>query len=166
MLGTDPKCQSIPSLIRPLSRHADASKFALGISKPDAYRQLLDAMESLADGQGNWVCNLANASSLLWHMYHSLGSPLSSVNWAGFYVLDATDPSQLILGPFHGKVACQAIKIGKGVCGTVAKEEKTLLLEDVNAFPGHIACDGDTKSEVVAPIKVEGKVSPPQKSSA
>ena len=127
-------------------------------------------MRDLAEGQRNWVCNLANASSLLWHMYHSLGSPLSSVNWAGFYVLDTRDSSRLILGPFHGRVACQTIQIGKGLCGTVAREGETLLLDDVETFPGHIACDGETRSEVVAPIKVGEKVSRPptstQKSSA
>lgn len=116
-------------------------------------------MKGLAEGQRNWVCNLANASSLLWHMYHSLGAPSSSVNWAGFYVLDRNYPGQLILGPFHGKVACQTIRIGKGVCGTVAKEGKTLLLDDVGLFPDHIACDGESKSEIVAPIKVGEKVS-------
>jgi L-methionine (R)-S-oxide reductase len=116
-------------------------------------------MRSLTQDQMNWVCNLANASSLLWHMYHSLASPSSSVNWAGFYLVDRNNRQQLILGPFHGKVACQTIKIGKGVCGTVAKEGKTLLLEDVGTFPGHIACDGESKSEIVIPIKVGQEVS-------
>jgi L-methionine (R)-S-oxide reductase len=91
-------------------------------------------------------------------MYHSLGSPLSSVNWAGFYVVDRKDHGQLILGPFHGRVACQTIRIGKGVCGTAAGEGRTLLLEDVSTFPGHIACDGESKSEIVVPIKVGEKV--------
>lgn len=94
-------------------------------------------------------------------MYHSLGSPSSSVNWAGFYVLDRRDRAQLILGPFHGKVACQTIEIGQGVCGTAAKQGKTLLLEDVKEFPDHIVCDGDSKSEIVVPIKVGEEVSPP-----
>jgi L-methionine (R)-S-oxide reductase len=116
-------------------------------------------MRGLADVQRNWVCNLANASSLLWHMYHSLGAPSSSVNWAGFYVLDRKDSRQLILGPFHGKVACQMIRIGKGVCGTAAERGSTVLLKDVNTFAGHIACDGDSKSELVVPIKVGEKVS-------
>lgn len=128
------------------------------MSKQDAYQQLLHAMQGLVEGQRNWVCNLANASSLLWHMYRSLGSPSSSVNWAGFYVRDRNDRAQLILGPFHGKVACQTIKIGDGVCGTAAKEGRMLMLEDVEAFPGHIACDAESKSEIVAPIKVGEKV--------
>ena len=73
-------------------------------------------------------------------------------------MLDPKNPNQLILGPFHGKVACQTIAIGKGVCGTVASKGETLLLRDVEAFPGHIACDSESKSEVVVPIKVHRKV--------
>jgi L-methionine (R)-S-oxide reductase len=73
-------------------------------------------------------------------------------------VLDPLDPSQLILGPFQGHVACQQIALGKGVCGTAAKEAKTQLVEDVEKFPGHIACDSRSKSEIVVPILKEGKV--------
>jgi putative methionine-R-sulfoxide reductase with GAF domain len=91
-------------------------------------------------------------------MYHSLSSPSNAVNWAGFYVLDPLKSSQLILGPFQGKVACQTIQIGKGVCGTVAEEGRSIVLDDVESFPGHIACDGDSKSEVVVPILSQGKV--------
>ena len=76
----------------------------------------------------------------------------------GFYILDASTPNQLILGPFHGKVACQTIKFGKGVCGTAAEKSETQLVPDVEAFPGHIACDGDSKSEVVVPISANGKI--------
>ncbi|KAJ0158714.1 Free methionine-R-sulfoxide reductase, partial [Colletotrichum tanaceti] len=103
------------------------------------------------------VCNLANASSLLWHAYHSLPSPSNSVNWAGFYVLDPlSTPSKpsLILGPFMGKVACQTIRFGRGVCGAAAASRETQLVPDVDAFPGHIACDGDSRSEVVVPVVV------------
>jgi L-methionine (R)-S-oxide reductase len=77
---------------------------------------------------------------------------------AGFYVLDPSTPNQLILGPFHGKVACQTIRCGKGVCGAAAEKMETQLVPDVEAFPGHIACDGDSKSEIVVPILVKGKV--------
>ena len=128
------------------------------MSKQDAYAHVLESMKALVEDQRNWVCNTANASSLLWHMFHSLEEPSTAVNWAGFYVVDKRDPSQLILGPFHGKVACQTIKIGSGVCGTVALNGSSLVLEDVETFPGHIACDGDSKSEVVVPIVVDGKV--------
>lgn len=91
-------------------------------------------------------------------MFHALPAPSPSVNWSGFYVVDKQKPEQLILGPFHGKVACQTISIGKGVCGTVAAKGETLLLTDVTTFPGHIACDSESKSEVVIPIIVGGKV--------
>lgn len=102
--------------------------------------------------------NLANTSSLLWHAFKSLPSPSGSVNWAGFYVLDPASPSQLILGPFHGQVACQTIAFGKGVCGTVAASRKSLVVKDVEEFPGHIPCDGASRSEIVVPILVtEGK---------
>lgn len=82
------------------------------------------------------------------------------MNWSGFYVLDpsASKPS-LILGPFQGKVACQTIAFGRGVCGTAAAEGKTVLVPDVDEFPGHIACDGDSQSEIVVPIVQAGKVS-------
>ncbi|MCJ1356297.1 MAG: hypothetical protein MMC33_006291, partial [Icmadophila ericetorum] len=99
------------------------------------------------------VCNLANAASLLWHAYRSLPAPSSAVNWAGFYTLQPQYPQKtLILGPFQGKVACQTISFGKGVCGTAAAGKKTVLVDDVEAFPGHIACDGASKSEIVVPI--------------
>ena len=91
-------------------------------------------------------------------MYHSLPSPSNAVNWAGFYVVDPLKPSQLILGPFQGKVACQTIQVGKGVCGTVASEGRSIVLDDVESFPGHIACDGDSKSELVVPLLSHGKV--------
>ncbi|KAI9900262.1 hypothetical protein N3K66_004524 [Trichothecium roseum] len=133
--------------------HADASNFADDISKEDAYEQVLLQVEGLITGQRNWVCNLSNAASLLWHAYKSLPSPSSEVNWAGFYTLDsASDKPQLILGPFQGKVACQTIRFGKGVCGTAAERKTTQLVRDVDQFPGHIACDGDSRSEVVVPI--------------
>ena len=105
------------------------------------------------EDQRNWVANAANAASLLWHMYHSLPSPSNAVNWSGFYVVDPLNNKQLILGPFQGKVACQTIQIGKGVCGTVAQKGESLGLQDVETFPGHIACDGDSKSEIVVPIR-------------
>lgn len=136
--------------------HADASNFAEGVTKEEAYEQVLLQAEGLFDEQRNWVCNLANAASLLWHAYKSLPSPSSQVNWAGFYTLDPqkTAKPQLILGPFQGKVACQTIVFGRGVCGTAASARATQLVPDVEAFPGHIACDGDSKSEIVVPVIV------------
>jgi L-methionine (R)-S-oxide reductase len=96
--------------------------------------------------------NLSNASSLLYHALLSLPSPSSAVNWCGFYVLDPLDSSRLILGPFQGHVACQTIALGKGVCGTAAKEATTQVVPNVEKFPGHIACDAASKSEIVVPI--------------
>jgi L-methionine (R)-S-oxide reductase len=96
----------------------------------------------------------------LYHAYHSLPSPSSAVNWAGFYVIDSKNPKQLILGPFNGQVACQTIAIGRGVCGTAVSKKVTQLVEDVERFPGHIACDGASKSEIVVPIIQDGNVCP------
>ncbi|KAM7191462.1 GAF domain-like protein [Naviculisporaceae sp. PSN 640] len=137
--------------------HADASNFAADITKEEAYQQVLDQVEGLFYEQRNWV------TSLLWHAYKSLPAPSSSVNWAGFYTLDPASPAppkkqQLILGPFQGKVACQIIQFGRGVCGTAASTKETQLVPDVEKFPGHIACDGDSKSEIVVPIVVGDKV--------
>ncbi|KIW62713.1 hypothetical protein, variant [Phialophora macrospora] len=160
----------------PHAEHSDFAKPGVQTTKPAAYQQALASLESLCDGQRNWVCNLANAASLLWHLHHSLPQPRESsrpagngngVNWAGFYVRDPCAPGkQLILGPFMGKVACQTIALGKGVCGTAAVGRdgsgrgETLLVRDVDAFPGHIACDGESKSEIVVPIRdAGGKVS-------
>ncbi|KAF1836281.1 GAF domain-like protein [Decorospora gaudefroyi] len=138
--------------------HADSSNFAQGMSKKEVYAQVLEQARALFDGQRNWVCNFANTASLLWHAYHSLPAPSQSVNWAGFYFTNPTNPSQLLLGPFHGQVACQTIAFGRGVCGTAAEEKKTQVVRDVELFPGHIACDGKSRSEIVVPVLKEGKV--------
>ncbi|KAK2755325.1 gaf domain nucleotide-binding protein [Colletotrichum kahawae] len=144
--------------------HADASNFANGVTKEEAYEQVLLQAEGLFYEQRNWVWyvnNLSNTASLLWHAYHSLPAPATSVNWAGFYVLDPKAPTSkpaLILGPFQGKVACQTIPFGSGVCGAAAATLQTQLVPDVDAFPGHIACDGDSKSEIVVPVVVDGRL--------
>ncbi|CAM1500868.1 Fc.00g100300.m01.CDS01 [Cosmosporella sp. VM-42] len=115
--------------------HADASNFAEGVTKADAYEQVLMQAEGLFIGQRNWV---------------------RTVPLIRFYVLDkSSETPQLILGPFQGKVACQTIQFGRGVCGATAQSQETQLVEDVEKFPGHIACDGDSKSEIVVPILVE-----------
>lgn len=136
------------------AHHADLTNFDSSSSKRDIYESILLSCEGLFYEQRNWVCNLANAASLLWHGYknNTHDTKQTAVNWAGFYVLDKTTQEQLILGPFQGKVACQTIKIGNGVCGTAAATRKTQLVSDVEKFPGHIACDGGTKSEIVVPI--------------
>ena len=103
--------------------------------------------------------NLANTASLLWHAYHSLPPPSSHVNWAGFYTRTPIHAFSLILGPFHGRPACQSIAFGRGVCGTAAAEKRTVRVEDVREFPGHIACDEGSRSEIVVPLLVGGEVS-------
>ncbi|VUG17764.1 DEBR0S2_15830g1_1 [Brettanomyces bruxellensis] len=128
---------------------AEYSNFDSG-SRAEVLQMVNDSYSALADHQDNWVANLANCSSLLWHAYNEgLKVP---VNWCGFYVVDPKNDDQLILGPFMGKVACQTIKIGNGVCGTAANTKVIQRVPDVTKFPGHIACDGDTKSEIVVPI--------------
>ncbi|KAF1983909.1 GAF domain-like protein [Aulographum hederae CBS 113979] len=138
--------------------HAEASTFANGQTKAQVYEQVLEQAEALFEDQRNWVCNLSNASSLIYHALKSLPPPSSSVNWCGFYVLDPDPkkPSGLILGPFQGHVACQTIPFARGVCGTAASTQKTQLVLDVDAFPGHIACDSNSKSEIVVPIVKDG----------
>lgn len=130
-----------------MTHHADYSNFNTSVSREESLETLLLSYNSLAESQTNWVANLANCSSLLYHCYKDNG-----VNWAGFYLVDPENSNQLILGPFMGKVACQTIQIGKGVCGNAAKLLITQLVPNVENYPGHIACDGDTKSEIVLPI--------------
>lgn len=126
-----------------------------GLSRIESYELIISQLEGLL--VSNWVANLANASALLWQHFHNLPEPHKSVNWAGFYTRARND-DLLVLGPFQGKVACQEIKVGAGVCGTAASEKRTQIVRDVHEFPGHIACDGDTNSEIVVPILNNGDV--------
>ena len=112
------------------------------------YRSLNSALAGLIDGVPHKIANLANASALLWQM-------LEDINWAGFYLMEE---GKLVLGPFQGKPACIEIPLGKGVCGTAAAEKKTQLVRDVHTFPGHIACDCASNSEIVVPIIADGEV--------
>lgn len=98
--------------------------------------------KALLEGETNPVANMANISALL-------NVALKEINWVGFYVLNG---EELVLGPFQGKPACIRIPLGKGVCGTAAKTRKAILVPDVDAFPGHIACDGASRSELVVPL--------------
>ena len=116
--------------------------------KPDAYRKLHDAAEALTSGEPDGVANMANIAALLWDF-------LPDTNWAGFYRMVG---GELVLGPFIGRPACIRIPLGKGVCGTAAAEGETQLVEDVHAFPGHIACDSVTNSELVVPVLRDGHV--------
>ena len=116
--------------------------------KPVNYDQIIAQLSALVEGIPYEVANLANASALLWQ-------ELPDINWAGFYKM--TDGA-LILGPFQGKPACIRIPVGKGVCGTAVAENKTQLVYNVHDFPGHIACDCASNSEIVVPIHVNGEI--------
>ncbi|KAK9380741.1 GAF domain-like protein [Kockiozyma suomiensis] len=136
--------------------HADATTFSKTITKSELYETALVSASSLFDSQTFWPSNLANAASLCWYAFEALEM---RVNWSGFYVSSSclkTKPDgneeMLLLGPFMGRVACQTIKIGRGVCGTAASTKITQVVPNVLEFPGHIACDGDTMSEVVVPL--------------
>ncbi|KQU49654.1 hypothetical protein ASG67_11055 [Sphingomonas sp. Leaf339] len=117
-------------------------------SKAELYRDMLAALDALTDGETDAIANMANASALIWQY-------LPDLNWAGFYrMVDG----ELVLGPFQGKAACIRIPVGRGVCGTAAAERTTQLVEDVHAFPGHIACDAASRSELVVPLLRDGVV--------
>lgn len=103
---------------------------------------MLAMVTSITDGEDNFIANAANTASVLYHM-------MPDVNWAGFYLFDGTE---LVLGPFHGKPACLRIALGRGVCGTAAAERRTIVVPNVEEFPGHIACDAASASEIVVPI--------------
>lgn len=109
---------------------------------------LVRQLAALTDGVPHLVTNLSNAAALLY-------DSLEGLNWAGFYLMRQ---GKLILGPFQGKPACTEIALGKGVCGTAAAENKTQRVPDVHQFPGHIACDSASNSEIVIPIRVNGRV--------
>lgn len=108
----------------------------------DGYNQVIKQLDALVDGEPDLIANLANASALL-------NQFLDNINWVGFYLWKE---NELILGPFQGLPACIRIPYGKGVCGTALKEKQSQVVEDVNKFPGHIACDSASKSEIVVPI--------------
>lgn len=112
------------------------------------YQTLNTQLKALIGGVPHRVANLANAAALLYHT-------LDGLNWAGFYLLNE---DVLVLGPFQGKPACIEIPVGRGVCGTAVAEGKTQLVRDVHQFPGHIACDSASNSEIVVPICVEGRI--------
>ncbi|HJF16888.1 MAG TPA: GAF domain-containing protein [Globicatella sulfidifaciens] len=108
------------------------------------YKTVIQQLAALLDGETNQIANLSNASALL-------NQFLDRINWVGFYLLDE-EKNELVLGPFQGLPACVRIPIGKGVCGTSFEQEETILVEDVLQFPGHIACDAASRSEIVIPL--------------
>jgi GAF domain-containing protein len=113
---------------------------------------LLSAVDGVTRGEPDPIANMANVAALLWELVPDL-------NWAGFYRMVAKgDERELVLGPFQGRAACIRIALGAGVCGTAAATGETQLVEDVHAFPGHIACDAASASELVVPIVIGGRI--------
>ena len=112
------------------------------------YKLLCAQLKALTEDVENVISNLSNASALLWQ-------ELADINWAGFYKMEG---GILVLYPFQGKTACTKIAVGKGVCGTAVAEDRTQLVPDVHQFPGHIACDCASNSEIVVPIHVNGEI--------
>jgi L-methionine (R)-S-oxide reductase len=116
------------------------------LSKSERYRSMVSSLESLLEGESDALANLANAAALV-------AQSVEAINWCGFYLLRG---EELVLGPFQGKPACVRIPIGKGVCGSAARERATLVVPDVTRFPGHITCDPASRSEIVVPILEDG----------
>nr|WP_246941261.1 GAF domain-containing protein [Bacillus pinisoli] len=117
-------------------------------SKEKNYELVIKQLQALLEGESNAVANLANASALL-------NQFLTDINWVGFYL---TEGNELVLGPFQGLPACVRIPFGRGVCGTAAATKETQRIADVHAFPGHIACDAASQSEIVVPMIKNGEV--------
>ncbi|QFT76360.1 GAF domain-containing protein [Erythrobacter sp. THAF29] len=119
----------------------------------ERYRQLYEAADALTSGEPDAIANMANVAALIWEFVPDL-------NWAGFYRIgkNSGGSDELVLGPFVGRPACIRIPIGRGVCGSAAASGITQLVEDVHAFPGHIACDAASRSELVVPVMRGGSV--------
>ncbi|PMC37023.1 hypothetical protein CJ195_13275 [Bacillus sp. UMB0899] len=117
-------------------------------NKSEQYHLVIKQLKALAEGEEDKIANLSNASALL-------NQFLEDINWVGFYLLKE---AQLVLGPFQGLPACVRIPLGRGVCGTAAAKKETLRIADVHQFPGHIACDAASNSEIVVPLISEGNV--------
>ncbi|MBV8937944.1 MAG: GAF domain-containing protein [Alphaproteobacteria bacterium] len=118
------------------------------VEKPALYRDLARQLAALIEGEADFVANLANTAALIYH-------GLPDLNWAGFYLRGG---AELVLGPFQGKPACVRIPIGKGVCGACAERGAAVLVPDVHDFPGHIACDPESRSELVVPLIENNRV--------
>ncbi len=117
-------------------------------NKKEMYREICEQVKSLIDGVPHLFANLANVSALL-------NQAMEDINWVGFYLMEK---GQLVLGPFQGKPACIEIKPGKGVCGTAVAKDEIILVKDVHNFPGHIACDSASRSEIVLPVHRRDKI--------
>ena len=117
-------------------------------NEPGFYTELSGQLRAMLTGERDWLANLANTAALIFHT-------LPDLNWAGFYILRG---EELVLGPFQGKPACVRIAPGRGVCGGAVVQRRSLVVPDVHAFPGHIACDAASRSELVVPMMLAGRV--------
>lgn len=126
----------------------DYSVEPTGLGKAERLEELRSRVGLLLDGESDWLANLGNAAAEIYAW-------LPNLNWAGWYLLRG---NELVLGPFQGRPACVRIQVGRGVCGTAVSTGESQVVDDVNAFPGHIACDVRSKSELVVPVKVDGKI--------
>jgi L-methionine (R)-S-oxide reductase len=118
------------------------------LDKPNLYSELQKVISAILAGERDFIANMANTAAMLFHT-------LPDLNWAGFYLFKQ---GQLVLGPFQGKPACIRIAIGRGVCGTAAQRRETMVVPDVHAFPGHIACDHASRSEIVIPLVFQSRL--------
>ncbi len=118
------------------------------LSVEEQYEQLIMQVKSLLDKRDETISNLSNLTA-------ALKQAFEKISWVGFYLFDG---NKLFLGPFQGKIACTSIELGKGVCGTAAAKKETVVVPDVNKFPGHIFCDADSKSEIVIPVLKNGNL--------
>ena len=121
------------------------------LTKEDKYKAILPQVISLVEGEKNLIANLSNVVSVLKYTFEYY-------LWVGFYFIDSENESELVLGPFQGKVACTRLKVGKGVCGMAVEKKETIIVEDVEKFSGHIYCDTESKSEIVIPVIKNGRV--------
>lgn len=123
-------------------------EYAFSNNVEDNYQLMVQTVKAFLDGEPNVIANLSNTAAII-------NEYVKDINWAGFYLMEN---EELVLGPFQGKPACIRIPVGRGVCGTTALNKETLIVGDVHQFPGHIACDAASNSEIVIPIIKDGKV--------
>jgi len=123
-------------------------QYAFSDNLEDNYKLMVQTVKAFLDGEPNIIANLSNTSAII-------NEYVKDINWAGFYLMEN---GELVLGPFQGKPACIRIPVGRGVCGTTVLQKETIIVEDVHQFPGHIACDAASNSEIVIPIMKEGEV--------
>jgi GAF domain-containing protein len=120
------------------------------LSKEEKYIALIPQIKSLIEDENNFIANLANITSALKYSFEDF-------LWVGFYLKDEINKNEIVLGPFQGRVACTRMALGKGVCGASAQRKETIIVEDVDKFPGHIVCDSLSRSEIVIPVVKDGE---------